>query len=92
MLDFILPLSDTEFFFSLISDHSDISLNFDTEYRIDQSDMNLADIGLIRHPIFRIINRFHTYRAGHALFLCLRSGAFALPGRNLSRWRFCALF
>jgi hypothetical protein len=53
-------ISDTELF-SPISDHSDIALNSDTRYQIVQSDINLADIGFIRNPIFKIIDSYHTF-------------------------------
>jgi hypothetical protein len=55
ILNFISPRSDIEVF-SHISDHSNIGLNFDIRYRIDQSDIILASIRLIWYPISRIIH------------------------------------
>ncbi len=51
--EFISPISDTDIELP-IPDHSDIGMNFDIRFRIDQSDINLADM-----PIFSIIDRYH---------------------------------
>jgi hypothetical protein len=57
-------VSDTELF-TLRLDHSDVRQKFDIGYRIDSSNSNLADIGLIRHLIFRIIDRYHNYHKNY---------------------------
>ncbi len=59
-------ISDTELF-TLILDYSNVGQNFDIRYRIDSSDSNLADIGLNRHLIFRIIDRYHNYHKNYQI-------------------------
>ncbi len=56
----ISPISDIELFIPM-SDYSAIGLYFDVGYRIEQSDKNFADIGLILCAIFIIIDRYHNF-------------------------------
>jgi hypothetical protein len=57
---YLSPISDSELFSPML-DHSDIRLNFIIRYQNDYS----KQIELIRYPIFRIIDRYHTYHKNY---------------------------